>query len=329
MVGLMSKSVLFSIIIVNYNKGDNISALFSSIFNNPPFNDFEILFLDDASTDSSLKEAARFPVRLFSELERVGPATLRNMAAREARGEYLLFVDSDVILPAGTIQRFRELCLAGGFGAVSGLEVLPPVIDNWIGWFRTLQIQDYFGAYRLKEGPLAAWGSTLGGVKRELFFHAGGFNEAYLGADVEDHELAIKLEGLAPMLFSPLMTYRHSYPGTADLVMKQFKRAYQMVQLEEGTVLQSSLLFRWRFKGGHILSAAVFTAGVASLFNSGFFYLLVGLLLLKLLLNSYLFSQAFRVKGPLFLLYTVCMSLVTGVSVISGALFGKFRQVLR
>ncbi len=131
------------------------------------------------------------------------------------------------------------------------------------------------------------------------------------------------------MIFSPLMTYRHSYPGTVDLVTKQFRRACQMVQLEEGTVLQSSLLFRWRFKGGHILSAAVVAAAVAALFEVGFVYPLGLLFLLKLWLNSYLFSQAFRVKGPLFLAYTVCMSLVMGVSVISGALFGKLQQVLR
>lgn len=324
----MTGTVLFTIIIANYNKGDNIRPLLASIYEPSAGVDFELLFMDDASTDMSVAAAEQFPVKIHCSPERVGPATLRNRAAREARGEYLLFVDSDVILPTGTLQRFRELCLAGGFGAVSGLEVLPPVIDNWIGWFRTLQVQDYFGAYRLKEGPLDAWGSTLGGVKRELFFHAGGFNEAYRGADVEDHELAIKLKGLAPMLFSPLMTYRHSYPDTAQLVMKQFKRACQMVQLEEGTVLRSSLLFRWRFKGGHILSAAVFTAGIAALFNPDLLYPLMGLLLLKLWLNSYLFSQAFKLKGPLFLLYTVGMSLVMGVSVISGALFGKLRQVL-
>jgi glycosyltransferase involved in cell wall biosynthesis len=162
----MNDQLLFSIIIANYNKGDNIRSLMESIFVDGPPDDFEVLFMDDASTDQSVTVAKEFPVIASRGEFRAGPARLRNLAAREARGEYLLFVDSDVILPAGTLQRFRELCRAGGFGAVSGLEVLPPVIDNWIGWFRTLQIQDYFGRYREVEGPLDAWGSTLGGVRR-------------------------------------------------------------------------------------------------------------------------------------------------------------------
>lgn len=325
----MTSNILFSIIIANYNKGDNIRPLLESIYDQPSCEDFELFFMDDASTDESVQIAEQFQVRIYRGAERVGPATLRNMAASKAHGEYLLFVDSDVILPFGTIQRFRELCLVGGFGAVSGLEVLPPVIDNWIGWFRTLQVQDIFGKFRLTEGPLDAWGSTLGGVKRELFFRAGAFNEAYKGADVEDHELALKLKEMDHMIFSPRMRYRHSYPSASDLMTKQFRRAYQMIQLSEGTVLKNSLLFRWRFKMGHLLSTAIFAAAVASLLRPSFAFLLAGLFLPKIYLNSYLFSQAFRMKGPLFLVYSVCMSLVMGVSIVLGAFFGKVRQVLR
>lgn len=325
----MTSQILFSIIIANFNKGDNIRPLLESIYTDSQADDFEVFFMDDASTDGSVTESGQFPIRIYRGQERVGPSSLRNRAAREARGEYLLFIDSDVILPSGTIQRFRELCLVGGFGAVSGLEVLPPVIDNWIGWFRTLQVQDYFGEYRLKEGPLDAWGATLGGVRRELFFLVGGFNEAYRGADVEDHELAVKLKGLEPMIFSPFMTYRHSYPGTVELIAKQFRRASQMVQLKEGTVLKSSLLFHWRFKGGHILSVAIVAMVIAAPFSAGFVYPLAALSLLKLWLNGYLFCQAFRVKGLLFTGYALCMSLVMGVSVVSGALYGKLRQAVR
>jgi glycosyltransferase involved in cell wall biosynthesis len=323
----MTVQILFSIIIANFNKGDNISSLLSSVYVNTECNDFEVFFMDDASSDNSVAMAEMFPVKVYRGIERVGPATLRNMAAREALGEYLLFVDSDVILPVGSIQRFRELCHEGGFVAVSGLEVLPPVIDNWIGWFRTLQVQDNFGEYRLKEGPLDAWGSTFGGVRREIFFRAGGFNEAYRGADVEDHELAVKMKGMGPMVFSPLMTYRHSYSGNLELLEKQFRRSFQMVQLK-GTVLQSSLHFRLRYKVVHILSAIIVAAAVGSLFMPAIFILLAPLFLFKVYLNRYLFSESFRRKGLLFAAYAVCMSLVTGVSIVLGALWGKVRQAL-
>lgn len=324
----MSDQILFSIIIANFNKGDNIHSLLASIYADGPGDDFEVFFMDDASIDDSVAAAEKFPVLIRRGETRLGPARLRNLAAREARGEYLLFVDSDVILPYGTLHRFRELCRAGDFGAVSGLEVLPPVINNWIGWFRTLQVQDYFDEYRLKEGHLDAWGSTLGGVRREIFFRAGGFNEAYRGADVEDHALAVKLRGLGSMIFSPQMTYRHSYPCTIELIRKQFRRAFQMIQLEQGTVIKSSLLYHWRFKAGHILSVAVVAVGISTPFASGLGYVLAGLCLLKLWLGSHLFLRALQVKGPLFMVYTFCMSLIMGVSIVCGAIYGKSRRVL-
>lgn len=324
----MNDQILFSIIIANYNKGDNIRPLLASVYDQAPLHEMEVLFMDDASTDASVQVAEQFPVKIYRGARQRGPATLRNRAAREARGEYLLFMDSDVILPPGSLARFKELCLAGGFGAVSGLEVLPPVIDNWIGWFRTLQVQDNFGRYRMTEGPMDGWGTTLGAVRRELFFRAGGFNEAYGGADVEDHELALKLKDMEPMIFSPLLAYRHSYPSTLDLVVKQFRRASQMVQLKEETMLRNSLLFAWRYKAGHILSAALVAVAGASLINYSFVPLLAGLFLMKVYLNRFLFIQSFKQKGTVFMAYAFYMSLVMGVSIVLGAFCGKMRQAL-
>jgi len=319
--------MLFSIIIANYNKADNISPLLTSVYEGGLHDDFEVLFLDDASSDDSLAEAARFPVRLFPGTGRVGPATLRNQGAREAAGSYLLFLDSDTILPGGTLDRFRELCRSGAFDAVSGLEVLPPVINNWVGWFRTLQVQDNFGEFRSKEGEIAAWGSTLGGVRRQLFFDCGGFNEAFKGADVEDHELAVKLCESGRVIFCPGMTYRHSYTTAAELLRKQFCRAAQMVQLPQTRMIGHSLLFRWHYKGGHILSVLVLAGVVAAAMNRQLLPVPVLALLAKLALNRYLFGRALLEKGPLFLAYSLAMSLATGGCIVAGALYGTLRQI--
>jgi glycosyltransferase involved in cell wall biosynthesis len=324
----MTGRILFTIIIANFNKGDNIHSLLASIYDHPPCDDFELFFMDDASIDASVVVAEQFPVRVFRRGDRVGPATLRNIAAGEARGEYLLFVDSDTILPPGSLQRFRELCLAGGFDAVSGLEVLPPVIDNWIGWFKTLQVRDIFLEYHHKEGDIEAWGATLGGVRRQLFLDIGGFNEVFRGADVEDHELAVKMNRQGRLIFSPRMTYRHSYPCALDAVRKQFRRAAQMMQLEEGGRVGHSLLFRWRYKAGHLLSVVIVVGAAAAACNHTLVPLLLAALLAKLIVNKYLFIQAFRVKGPFFMVYAFCMSLVMGASIVAGALYGKIRQAL-
>lgn len=318
--------MLFSIIIANYNKADNIPALLSSIYDNYPYDDFELLFMDDASTDLSVTEANRFPVRVYALEKHSGPAALRNIGAKISKGKYLLFIDSDVILPPSTLINFRNLSLTQKFAAVSGLEVLPPVIDNWIGNFRTLQIQDNWGECRIKQAAVEAWGTTFGAIKRDLFLNIGGFNESYKGADVEDHELAAKIEEGQTILFSPQLAYRHSYPGAFELMIKQFMRASQMVKIKSNVLIRHSH-YGLRFKINHILVVAAFGGCVACLLDLRWILFVITLLLLRVCFNFYLLSQAFKVKGIVFTIYCFVMSLVMSLSILAGAVYGKLSWV--
>lgn len=318
----MTHSLLFSIIIPNYNKADNISALLSSIYNDYPYNDFEVIFMDDASTDISVEEARCFPARIFVSESNLGPATLRNMAVKEASGEYLLFMDSDVILAPDTLVNFRNLCLTRKFDAVLGLEVLPPVIDNWIGNYRTLQIQDNWGEYRTKETTAEAWGTTFGAMRRNLFNNIGGFNESYKGADVEDHELAAHMHGKQVILVAPNLAYRHSYPSAIELMKKQFRRASQMVKFKK-KVLFTHSLYGWRFKISHLLAVAVFAGSLASIFDYHLLYFVIAALFLRAGSSFYLLSEALKMKGFVFAVYCFAISLIMSLCIVTGALYGK------
>jgi glycosyltransferase involved in cell wall biosynthesis len=324
----MSDSILFSIIIANFNKAPNIRALLASIYDNYPYADFEVFFMDDASTDSSVAEAERFPVRLHAGKAKAGPATLRNLAAREARGEYLLFIDSDAILLPQTLTNFRELCRSRRFGAVCGLEVLPPVVDNWIGTFRTLQIQDCWGKYRAKESRLDAWGATCGAVRADVFHRIGGFKESYKGADVEDHELAVRVRGVDSLLFAPQLTYRHTYSSALKLLMKQFLRASQLVQFERRELSEHSF-YDWRFKISHILSAVIVMGLFAGIMDRVWIYFAILALVTKMAIHRHLLTQSLRAKGPAFALYGVVVSLVMSMFVLTGAVYGKLCQAQR
>lgn len=89
----MEKKNKFSIIIPNYNKEEYIEETLNSIFNQT-YQDFEVLVIDDGSTDKSIEIINKFPVKLYhTTRKRAGGA--RNVGIDNATGEYIIFLDSD------------------------------------------------------------------------------------------------------------------------------------------------------------------------------------------------------------------------------------------
>lgn len=74
-------------------------------------NDVEVLVVDDGSTDGTLAQVEEYEkhgVRLVKK-EHSGAPETRNRAIAEARGEYLLWLDSDDVLLPGVIDRYRQV----------------------------------------------------------------------------------------------------------------------------------------------------------------------------------------------------------------------------
>src|SRR5262244_3615327 len=72
------------------------------------FEDFEVVVVDDGSTDRSKEIMDRFPIRVIPSSGRVGPAAARNLGAQVATGEFLFFVDSDVMVRPDTLDLLVE-----------------------------------------------------------------------------------------------------------------------------------------------------------------------------------------------------------------------------
>jgi len=89
-----------SVIIASYNHQDYIAETLKSL-EQQTFQDFEIIVVDDGSTDKTVEVVKNFPSRaqIFTQ-ENQGVVTARNRGASLAKGEYICFVDSDdVVLP--------------------------------------------------------------------------------------------------------------------------------------------------------------------------------------------------------------------------------------
>ncbi len=91
-----------SVVIVNWNTRDLLAQCLSSIYIYPPVDEFEVLVVDNLSSDGSVQMVReRFPqVRLIQNTENVGFARANNQAILESTGRYVLLLNPDTeILP--------------------------------------------------------------------------------------------------------------------------------------------------------------------------------------------------------------------------------------
>ncbi|MBI4844053.1 MAG: glycosyltransferase family 2 protein [Nitrospirae bacterium] len=98
---------MISIIIPTYNSSKFIPDLLGSIFKQA-VDDIEVIMVDDRSTDNTVELVKQYPVRLIEMERNGGPAKARNKGVREAKGDIIFFLDSDVIVLEGTIKAVKE-----------------------------------------------------------------------------------------------------------------------------------------------------------------------------------------------------------------------------
>ncbi|HEY2014537.1 MAG TPA: polysaccharide pyruvyl transferase family protein [Bryobacteraceae bacterium] len=101
---------LVSILIVTHNSSPYVRPCLESIRRNTSYPSYEVLLVDNASTDDTpalLKEYASRDdrLRVFSLPQNLGFAGGNNHAARQSRGEHLIFLNIDTMVTSGWIDR--------------------------------------------------------------------------------------------------------------------------------------------------------------------------------------------------------------------------------
>src|SRR5690606_955976 len=88
--------IFFSVIIPLFNKEKYIKATLDSVFKQT-FQDFEIIVINDGSTDNSENEVLKFDsskIRYF-KTENKGVSAARNFGINQAKGRFITFLDAD------------------------------------------------------------------------------------------------------------------------------------------------------------------------------------------------------------------------------------------
>jgi glycosyltransferase involved in cell wall biosynthesis len=104
---------LFSVIIPTYNYARYLPRALESVLNQPG-DDYEVVVVDDGSTDETVELVRRYAIRANGTLsyayqENRGPSAARNYGVKQCVGRYLLFLDADDALLPDALDRFRSI----------------------------------------------------------------------------------------------------------------------------------------------------------------------------------------------------------------------------
>ena len=170
-----------SVVIPSYNQQDFLSDAIESAINQT-VKPLEIIVVDDGSTDSSLKIARKYPVKVISQVNK-GLSSARNTGIMNATGDYILFLDADDILKENCIERISEVILATQSDIVSLSFKTFGIVNSEVILMPKPTLEDFKSANRV--GYCSA-------IKRSVLLEIGGYNPKMLWG-WEDWDLWIDL----------------------------------------------------------------------------------------------------------------------------------------
>jgi len=187
---------MISIVIPVHNGAGTLSECLQAI-GDCDYVEHEVIVVDDASSDSSAEVAARYNCRIVRLPENMGAARAKNLGAREAKGDIVLFTDSDIVLQPDTLRlvasHFEDPSIAGAVGLL-GQRLR---YDNFSSQFKNLWM--YYTYQRLANSQAAKRGvglffTSIASIRRAVFEQMGGFDPNYSGASItEDIEFGQRL----------------------------------------------------------------------------------------------------------------------------------------
>lgn len=250
----------YSVIIPVYNRPDEVDELLQSL-TTQHFKDFEVIVVEDGSTIpcQTVVEAYTelLDIKYYSK-SNSGPGQTRNYGAERSQGDYLLILDSDVILPEGYLDAIEEELRTSPADAFGGpdrahesfTDMQKAINYSMTSFFTTGGIR----GGKKKMDKFYPRSFNMGG-RREVYQTLGGFSKMRFGEDI-DFSIRIFKGGYTCRLFPGAWVY---HKRRTDL-KKFFK------QVHNSGIARINLYKKYpeSLKLVHLLPA-IFTLGVALL----------------------------------------------------------------
>src|SRR5215510_1865659 len=195
------------------------------------FEDFEVVVVDDGSTDRSPEILSRFPVPVVPSPGRVGPAAARNLGAQVATGRILFFIDSDVMVRSDTLQLLAEGFEQPGVDGLCGVQAAEMRYRDLVSQYKNLWMR---WTYLRQSGEVPLFYTTAAAIRRDAFLRVGGFDVGYSTPNVEDTAFGQKLKRLGVRVrIHPQLEVEHVKRYSLwGLLRTDFMRAVSLTRLK-------------------------------------------------------------------------------------------------
>ncbi|MDZ7764208.1 MAG: glycosyltransferase family A protein [Melioribacteraceae bacterium] len=194
---MSSYQYIFSVIVPTYNRADEINELLNSLVNQTIDDSFfEVIIVDDGSTDNTEEIINRIQDKTslhlsFLKQDHKGPGEARNLGMENAKGEFLLFIDSDCIADENWLTAYKtrleaETQKPAGFGGPD------KVLFEFFSRSKSNRLFDDFfynnrwNSRAFKKGISKYYPRSFNmGVRKDVYEKIGGMGKLRHGQDIE------------------------------------------------------------------------------------------------------------------------------------------------
>ena len=314
-----------SVVVPNFNGAKTIEKCVAAVLASK-YDSFELIVVDDASSDNSVELISRFPCRLIQLKKHAGASRARNIGAKESAGDIIFFIDADCIISEDTLSLVHK-AITGNKDTVIGGSYTPlPYDNNFFSAFQSI----FINYSELKQkGPdyIASHSMT---IEKRIFEKSGGFPEQFLPI-IEDVEFSHRLRSAGYQLqMDPDILVRHIFNFTFRKSLRNaFRKSHYWIIYSLG----NRDLFKDSGTASRELKVNVVSYFFITLFILLYFsstnriFLILPMIIagINIYINRNLLGAFYRAKGLLFavpasLYYTLIYPVAVGAGSFTGIL---------
>lgn len=221
---VVGETVFFSVVIPTYNRQPILEKCLRALevqelSASSPVNEYEIVLVDDGSTDGTLDwllaHKEEFPHVRWFEQDHAGPAAARNLGVKQALGDTIIFIDSDLVVLPNFLQAHADALMQGREKLGSRETVLSA--DRFFTYGAVVNTCNFdhptSEPYKITDFSAAFFATGNVAIAKHWLEKAGLFDTRFQLYGWEDLELGVRLKKLGLKLIKcPAAVGYHWHP---------------------------------------------------------------------------------------------------------------------